>query len=519
MEGILMKRMFLFILSILMLSSVNAQYANQEKEKKRETVLDRVVHIEKKLITKIPKAPRWCDKLDLKKKRINVGDCELYCEVEGIGMPIVLLHGGPGSTHHHFHPYFSKAKEFAKVIYYDQRGCGLSDYEPGEGYTVDQAVDDLENLRKALNIDKWVVLGHSYGGLLAQSYTIKYPESVAGLVLVCSSLAMHIPLKPTRQYDYISREEMERIEEIYNEGRKLHNKIILFFFKEKAIELGIYNFHINGDWKRQNYYKPSRERIAQIALYEWKQDKNFNSIMNSDAKKYDLQGVFDDCPIPTIIIEGKWDLTWNTDKPEKLHKNHPHSQLIMFEHSSHSPFGDEPENFFNTLQDFIQNLPKISESELFRWEKYLIKWREEWEKSATYTLGSVGWGRKSNEKIGKLYSEDWLEQLNDPFLLLKTGMALYDLKRYEEALIVFQKMFVISGEDRKHAAQALIWQGQMLDLLGRRKEAISIYKKAVGLNVTSSFKHSQFGLAYKPSIYAAERIKKPFKRKENRQKD
>lgn len=516
-----MKRVIILLI-IMFLSSIllsNVLSNGQEKEKKRETVLDRVVHIEKKLITKIPKVPRWCDQLHLEKKRINVGDCELYCEVEGEGMPIVLLHGGPGSTHHHFHPHFSKAKEFAKVVYYDQRGCGLSDYEPGEGYTVDQAVDDLENLRKALNINKWIVIGHSYGGLLAQCYTIKYPESVAGLVLMGSMVAMHIPLKATRQYDYISKEEMERIEEIYNKGRKLYNKILFFLFREKAIEIGIYNFHINGDWKRQNYYKPSRERIAQVALYEWKNDKNFNSIMNNDAKKYNLQGVFDDCPIPTIIIEGKWDLTWNTDKPEKLHKNHPHSQLIMFEHSSHSPFEDEPENFFSTLQDFIQNLPKISESELSRWKKYLIKWKEEWKKSPAYILASVGWGSKSNEKIGKLYSKDWLEQLNDPSLLLKTGMALYDIKRYEEALIVFQKMYEIAGEDKERAAQALIWQGQMLDLLGRRKEAISIYEKAVSLNVASSFKHSQFGLSYKPSIYAAERIKKPFKRIENRQKD
>ena len=60
---------------------------------------------------------------------------------------MVLLHGGPGGTHHYFHPTFSRAAEFSRVIYYDQRGCGLSDYAPGEGYTIQQAADDIEALR------------------------------------------------------------------------------------------------------------------------------------------------------------------------------------------------------------------------------------------------------------------------------------------------------------------------------------------------------------------------------------
>ena len=88
-------------------------------------------------------------------------------------MPVVLLNGGPGATHHYFHPWFSRAKDFARVIYYDQRGCGLSDYNPGAGYSVFQAVEDLEQLRRALEIDQWVVAGHSYGGYLAQQYAVQ----------------------------------------------------------------------------------------------------------------------------------------------------------------------------------------------------------------------------------------------------------------------------------------------------------------------------------------------------------
>lgn len=334
---------------------------------KEETVLDRVVRIEKELILDIPDLSRWCDRLDLTKSRVNIGDCELYVEEEGEGTPVVLLHGGPGGTHHSFHPEFSRAKKFARIIYFDQRGCGLSDYEKGEGYTVGQAVDDLENLHDALKIGKWVVLGWSYGGLLAQCYTIKYPESVAGLVLMTAKPALRDTLQSTRQYDYLSEEEKSKIRELQ----------FMYFTSQLSLEQLVYNAQLNGDWKRQHYYKPSREEMARAALYEWKHDNGFNSIVSRDARKINLKGAFENCPVPTLILEGKWDLTWNSDKPAKLYRNHPGSQLVVFSESGHSPFKDEPERFFNVLEEFIGQLPDVRDSESARWKEYLVKWKEE----------------------------------------------------------------------------------------------------------------------------------------------
>ncbi|MFC1677898.1 alpha/beta fold hydrolase [Planctomycetota bacterium] len=330
----------------------------------QERARDGIIHIEKELVRDIPQVPRLCDQMDIVKRRVNVSDCNLYCEVEGEGVPMVLLHGGPGATHHYFHPSFSQAKDFAKIIYYDQRGCGISDYIKGKGYSIDQAVDDLENLRKSLNINKWVVLGWSYGGVLGQSYAVKYPESLSGLILVCSDMAMPVVMKSTRQYEFISIEEREKIKAI----RSTSNL---------TLEQFLYNASLNGDWKRQCYYKPTSEEIARSALYGWKQDSNFNSIMSRDSKKVDLKAAFNDCPIPTIIMEGRWDLTWNTDKPGILHKNHPNANLHFFEESAHLPFEDEPEKFFDALQNFVLKLPKIASSDLQQWKEYLSKWEKE----------------------------------------------------------------------------------------------------------------------------------------------
>jgi len=470
--------------------------------------MDRVVHIEQELVRDIPKVPRLCDSVaDLVKRRVNVADCELYCELEGDGVPLALLHGGPGATHHYFHPAFSRARDFAKVVYYDQRGCGLSDYEPGDGYSVDQAVEDLENLREALGIDKWIVLGHSYGGVVAQCYAIKYPERVAGLVLVGSSTAMQVPLKPGRERQFLSAEELARIREV-NSAPGL------------SAAQRVYNCFLNGDWKRQHYHKPSRDRIARVALYEWKHDSRFRAAITSSLGSIDLRGAFDDCPFPALIVEGKWDLTWNTDKPGKLAANHPRARLVMFEQSAHSPFDDEPEKFFTLLREFIWDLPEVSAADVEGWKNRLAQWKQEWDESPTHIVRSAlhTYGRRGSAMIARAYSEEWLEELDDFNLLIHTGMALYDFERYEEALRIFVRTADgVPAGNKRSLAIALIWQGHMLDLLGRRDEAVAVYRRVVDLDIRGgdAVRNDQYGLAYYPKCYALERTKVPFTRLEN----
>jgi len=169
-----MKKTFLILVSIFIV-----QYCYcQERELKRETVLDNISHIEDSIHYHIDSLPRLCDVLGMKKQFVDIGDCKLYCEIEGEGIRLVLINGGPGGTHHYFHPWFSQAKDYCKVIYYDQRGCGQSDFNKGNGYSFRQAIDDLDKLRQKLGIKKWIVCGYSYGGALAQFYTTVYPDAV-----------------------------------------------------------------------------------------------------------------------------------------------------------------------------------------------------------------------------------------------------------------------------------------------------------------------------------------------------
>lgn len=321
----------------------------------RETVLDRVEFVEPEL-QEVPIVPPLCDAMDVWKRHVCIGDCSLYCEKEGEGPPLVLLHGGPGSTHHLFHPHFSAAARFATAIYYDQRGCGFSQYKDGSGYSIQQAADDLDKLRAALGYEKWVILGSSYGGMLAQCYTLNYPDRVAGLVLVGSAFK-GLPIQSgSREGMFITEAERARIDAIYNTNGL-------------PMEQQVFNAHLNGDWKRQSFHRPTRDQLARMALYEWQHDENFRGDIGSSLGGLDYTDVFEDCPIPILLMEGKWDLTWEQDKAQKLHACFPGSKLVVFPQSGHCPYEDEPDAFFTELETFVGRLQDVPEIAVKVWKR------------------------------------------------------------------------------------------------------------------------------------------------------
>lgn len=72
---------------------------------------------------------------------------------------------------------------YARLIFFDQRGRGKSDKVDRSTYTIDADVEDVENLRRFLNIGRCIVLGHSWGAMLAQAYALKHPQGVSKLIL------------------------------------------------------------------------------------------------------------------------------------------------------------------------------------------------------------------------------------------------------------------------------------------------------------------------------------------------
>src|SRR5205809_4415518 len=108
----------------------------------------------------------------------------IYYKTVGRGAPLVIVHGGPGASHDYFLPYLLPLMRSNKLIFIDERGSGRSEkLEDATQYTVENMVEDVEAVRQALNLGKVSLLGHSYGGVLAQAYALKYQKNLTRLIL------------------------------------------------------------------------------------------------------------------------------------------------------------------------------------------------------------------------------------------------------------------------------------------------------------------------------------------------
>ena len=101
--------------------------------------------------------------------------------------------------------------------------------------------------------------------------------------------------------------------------------------------------------------------LAQIALYEWVHDLDYNQEMARDTRRYDFSGVFRDSRIPVLAIEGWWSPVWGTWRSQRLSAMRaafPGARIEVFRDSAHFPFRDEPQRFFETLRGFLQDAVK-----------------------------------------------------------------------------------------------------------------------------------------------------------------
>jgi proline iminopeptidase len=117
--------------------------------------------------------------------RVAVGATSLYVRTIGRGPPIIVLHGGPDFDISYLLPDLDLLKDAYRLIYYDQRGRGKSAARVRpDDVTLASDIDDLDKVRQHFALDAPVLLGHSWGAVLALEYALRYPTRVSRLILM-----------------------------------------------------------------------------------------------------------------------------------------------------------------------------------------------------------------------------------------------------------------------------------------------------------------------------------------------
>ena len=131
---------------------------------------------------------------------INILGRKIWCEVYGIEYhdTLLYLHGGPGASCLDFANQAKALSAKMRVVIFDQLGVMRSEaLAEDESYTMEYQIELIEEMRKLLGIERWSILGHSYGGTLAVLYAHSYPDSICRVILDCPSLWFEDSAKST----------------------------------------------------------------------------------------------------------------------------------------------------------------------------------------------------------------------------------------------------------------------------------------------------------------------------------
>lgn len=132
--------------------------------------------------------------------QVRVGTAGLYARDIGKGRAVIVLHGGPDFDHLYLLPELDRLADTYRLIYYDQRGRGQSaaGVLPAD-VTLASDLDDLDAVRRHFRLDSMILLGHSWGTVLALEYALRYPEHVSQLILMNPAPASTADLKEFRE--------------------------------------------------------------------------------------------------------------------------------------------------------------------------------------------------------------------------------------------------------------------------------------------------------------------------------
>jgi proline iminopeptidase len=263
---------------------------------------------------------------------------------------VLLLHGGPAMTHEYmecFESFFPQ--EGIQFYEYDQLGSYYSDQPQDDDlWRTERFVDEVEQVRQALGIDKFYVLGHSWGGILALEYALKHQDHLAGLVI--SNMVASIP-----RYD------------AYNKTLRAQLRPSLLDSLEKFEVKKDYHNPIYEGMVFKNYYSQHLLRLPEMPdpvarsfkhvnqhVYELMQGPNEFKTMGR-LFTWDRWNDLDKITVPTLMIGGQYDTMNPKDMEEMSHKVKQGNYLLCPQ-GSHMSMWDDQQTYFRGLTKFLKSV-------------------------------------------------------------------------------------------------------------------------------------------------------------------
>lgn len=258
------------------------------------------------------------------------------------GTALLVIHGGPDWDHTYLREPLVDLAESRQLVFADLRGCGRSTMGlPDDAYNPDAATADLLALLDALGVERADVLGFSYGGLLAQRFTLTAPQRVRRLIIASSS----IPPVPDDAYDH-----WPEVAQLQAEGNAAWTDLAANPSPE-ATRAHAFAAIPGGVWKPESREILHRRLETVRFSAEWARALLAGPVPsgrpdNSLTRLAALE-------IPILLLHGQQDMTFPAVLAERTAAEMPNARAVVLDQAGHMTHIDQPEAWLQAIRDFL----------------------------------------------------------------------------------------------------------------------------------------------------------------------
>jgi proline-specific peptidase len=279
---------------------------------------------------------------------VAFGDYATWYRVAGdLGsgaVPLLALHGGPGSTHNYFAPLERLAEE-RPVVLYDQVGCGNSDRPDDIDWNVGVFREEVDTVREQLGLERIHLLGTSWGGMLAQEHVLAGAEGIVSLVLSSTLASLdqwaveQLRLRAALPPEVIEVLDRHERDETYDDPEY-----------EQAMEVYFDRHFYRGPKPRAELDRMAAGKSTDV--YRAMQGPNEWTCTGA-LSGWDTRERLGDIDVPTLVVRGRYDMC--TDPiAATLVNGIPNAREVVLEESSHTPVLEETDRYLEVVGDFVR---------------------------------------------------------------------------------------------------------------------------------------------------------------------
>ncbi len=259
--------------------------------------------------------------------------------IRGAALPVMAVNGGPGLSHAYMlqNDMWQKVAQSRLVVFYDQRGTGTSKrVQAGAPQTMDAQVADLDAVRAKLGLEKFALVGDSYGGMVAMAYAAAHPEHVEKLVLSDSAAPSWKSMVHLLPETFPDIEEQDAAEE-----KKLGGGT------DAAARASLRNHF------RMIFYSPTKRDAYMARMGDLGYEPAVAEAVSKATANLDLTPKLAGFRFPTLVITGRYDMNVAPLTAWRMAHAIPGAKIVFFEQSGHLPSYEEAEKYRAVLQAFL----------------------------------------------------------------------------------------------------------------------------------------------------------------------